>query len=259
MGYKKTQRELKRPDEFQKIGEQAVPWMERHGKTVVGAVLGLAGLGLVFAIYDTLSNRNEQQAQHELGNALRILERPVKAEGDAAPGEPAPFKTETEKDEALVAGLTEFRSKHAGRVAATNAALSLGQALLRLGRPAEALPLIDEYLQKSPPEDLLRPAAWEAKGYALEAEKKYDEAMVAFDALSKENKTDFMKGMGQYHSARILILKGDKAGAAKQLSELETQAPGTAAARLAKERVALLASEGVAVPQTAAATAESGS
>jgi tetratricopeptide (TPR) repeat protein len=178
-----------------------------------------------------------------------VLDREVNANpGTPQPGEEPPFKTEAEKDEAIVSALTEFRSKNPGRVASTNAALPLAQALIRQGKAAEAMPLIDEYLKAADPADPLRPAAYEARGYVYESEKKYDEAIAAFDALARENKTDFMKGMGLYHRGRMLLLKGDSSGAAKQFSEIEAVAPQSAAARLAKERIGLLSAQGVAVP-----------
>lgn len=248
--YREQQKELRRPDELQKIGASAVPWLEQHGRSVtigvVAAVLATGGIVLV----RELGSRGEEKASHEFGAALKVLDRQVNANTPAtpAPGEEPAFKTEAEKDEALVKSLTEFRAKHAGSKAAASAALPLAQALLRQGKPADALPLIDEFLGKAEPNDVLRPAALEARGYALEAQQKYDDAMAAFDQLSKENKTDFMKGMGAYHRARLLLLKGDKSGAAKLFSDLETSAPGTAAARLAKERVSILAGQGVAIP-----------
>lgn len=249
MSYKQEQKDLKKPDELQKLGQQALPWMERHGKTVVGIVLGLAALGLVGTLVNSYMKRGEEQAAHDFGSALRVLDREVKpAGGEVKPGEDPPFKSEAEKDAAVVTALSDFRKKNPGSLAATNAALPLAQALLREGKPDEALPLIDDYLKKADPNDLLRASAYEARGYAFEAEKKYDDAMAAFDELAKQNKSDFMKGMGLYHRARMLLLKGDTAAGAKQLSEIESIAPGSSAARLAKERIALLAAQGVAVP-----------
>lgn len=252
MAYKDEQKELKQPDEFQKLGAEAVPFLEKHGKQFgmgLGAVLAV---GLVIAIAASMSGRGEEQAGREFGAALRVLERPVNATpGETKAGEEPPFKTEVEKDEALVKALTDFRSKHPGRKAAASAALPLAQALLRQGKADQASPLIDEFIAKSDAGDPLRPAAYEARGYALEAQKKYDEALTAFDTLAKENKTDFLKGMGQYHRARVLILKGDTAGAAKTLAEIEAVAPNTAAARLAKDRITVLASQGVEIPKIA--------
>ncbi len=213
---------------------------------------GVLLVGLVIAIASSMSGRGEAQASRDFGAALKVLERGVSATAtEAKPGEEPPFKTEAEKDEAIVKSLTDFRAKHGGTKAAVSAALPLAQALLRQGKADAALPLVDEYLAKADAADPLRPAAYEARGYALEAQKKYDDALNAFDQLAKENKTDFMKGMGQYHRARMLLLKGDTAAAAKTLSEIEGAAPGSAAARLAKERITLLTAQGVDVPKPA--------
>jgi tetratricopeptide (TPR) repeat protein len=217
---------------------------------VIYGVLGIGVIGLGVAIASHLSAKAELAASSEFGAALRVLDREVNANASTPPkaGEEPPFKSEDEKDAALITKLTEFRKANAGQRAAANAALPLAEALLRTGKAEEVLPLVEEFLKVAEPTDPLRPAAYEARGYALESQKKYDEAIAAFEQLSAENKTDFMKGMGLYHRARVLALKGDTTAAAKQYSEIEGAAPGSAAARLAKDRIAALIAQGVAVP-----------
>ena len=252
MAYKDEQKELKQPDEFQKLGAEAVPFLEKHGRQVVMIVGGVLAVGLVIAIFASMSGKGEETASRDFGASLKVLERTVNATStDAKPGEEPPFKTEAEKDEAIVKALSDFRTKHPGTKAAVSAALPLSQAYLRQNKADQALPLIEEYISKAEQNDPLRPAAYEARGYALEAQKKYDEALNAFDLLAKENKTDFMKGMGLYHRARMLLLKGDTAAAAKTLSEIENAAPGSAAARLAKDRITTLTAQGIDVPRPA--------
>lgn len=252
MAYKDEQKELRKPDELQKLGAEAMPFLEKHGREVVLVVGGILAVGLVIAVAFTMSGRSEVEASKEFGGALRVLERQVNANTtEVKPGEDPPFKTEAEKDEAIVKSLSDFRGKHGGTKAAISAALPLAQAYLRQGKADQALPLVDEYLAKAEQNDPLRPAAYEARGYALEAQKKYDEALNAFDLLARENKTDFMKGMGLYHRARMLLIKGDTAAAAKTLSEIENAAPNSAAARLAKDRIAVLTAQGIDVPKPA--------
>jgi tetratricopeptide (TPR) repeat protein len=258
MSYKADQKELQQPDELQKIGQQAVPWMEQHGRTMVYGVLGVGVLGFAIAVVNHLGERSEAAASASFGQALKVLDREVNATATPKAGEEAPFKSEAEKDAELISKLSAFRKDNAGKKAAANAALPLAQALLRAGKADEVLPLVDEYLKGGDPTDPLRPAAYETRGYALESQKKYDDALAAFDLLSRENKTDFMKGMGLYHRARILALKGDTAGAAKQFSEIDAAAPGSAASRLAKERMALLTAQGVAVPTPVVAAVDAG-
>ncbi len=257
MSYKDEQRDLKAPDELQKLGATAVPWLEVHGRNVI---IGIVAVVVLFAIgtgIRELSVRGEVKATQAFGESLKLLSREVNASETAvtAPGQEPAFKSEQEKDAALVKTLTEFRSANTGRKAAASAALPLAQALLRQGKADDALPLVDEYLKNADATDPLRPAAYEARGYAFEEQKKYDEAMAAFEQLSNENKTDFMKGMGLYHRARLLELKGDKQAAAKQFSEIQALAPDSSASRLAKERITLLAAQGVMAPTVAAAPA----
>ena len=253
MAYKDEQKELRKPDELQKLGAEAMPFLEKHGRQVVLGVSGVLAVGLLIAVAFSMRGRSETEASKEFGAALHVLERPVNANTtEVKPGEDPPFKTEAEKDEAIVKSLSEFRGKHGGTRAATSASLALAQAYLRQGKADQALPLVDEYLSKAEANDPLKPAAYEARGYALEAQKKYDDALNAFDLLAKENKTDFMKGMGMYHRARMLLIKGDTAAAAKTLSEIEGAAPNSAAARLAKDRIAMLTAQGIEVPKPAA-------
>jgi predicted negative regulator of RcsB-dependent stress response len=246
-----TAAQAKAPDELQKLGETAVPWLEKNSKLVMLGVGAFLAVGLGVALMSSAGVSAERSASTEFGKALSVLDREVNATGVAKPGEDAPFKTEAEKDEAIVKALETFRATNTGKKAAASAALPLAQALLRQQKSEAALPLLAEYLKSADPSDPLRPAAFEAQGYALESQKKYDEATAAFEQLAKENKTDFMKGMGQYHLARMLLLKGDKMGAAKLFTELQTGSADTAAARMAKERVAMLAQEGVIVPAAA--------
>jgi len=247
MSFKQEQKELKRPDELQKLGQQALPWMEQHGRTVVFGVLGVGVLGLIITVSQHLSQRAELSAMAGFGAALTVLDREVNATAAPKEGEEPPFKTENERDDALIAQLSTFRGANAGKKASINAALPLAQALLREGKPADALPLLEEYLRGAEPSDPLRPIALEAKGYAFEAQKKYDEASTAFGQLTSENKTDFLKGMGLYHQARMLELKGELPKAASQYQQVESAAPASSAARLAKDRLGLLAARGVTV------------
>jgi tetratricopeptide (TPR) repeat protein len=257
MSYKDEQRDLKAPDELQKLGATAVPWLEVHGRTVVFGVIGVVVLFGIGAGAVELTSRGEANATTAFGASLKVLSREVNASPTAvtAPGEDPAFKTEAEKNQALIASLTEFRKANAGRKASSSAALPLAQALLREGKAAEALPLVDEYLKAADANDPLRPAAYEARGYAYEEQKQYDQALAAFNQLALANETDFMKGMGLYHRARLLELKGDKQGAAKQFSELQAAAPDSSASRLAKERMSLLAAQGIMAPVVAMAPA----
>lgn len=257
MTTKKDLKELKSPDEFQKLGQQAVPFLEQHGKNIVLGVIAFVAVGGGVALVSHIQKRGNEAAMYEYGAALKVLDREVNANApaDAPKDEDPPFKTEKEKDEAIIAKLTAFRTENKGKKSATNAALPLAQAMLRQGKADDALKLAEEYLKDADPADPLRPVALETRGYALESTGKLDEAVGAFEKLAQENKTDFMKGMGLYHHARILEKKSDLTGAMKRYGEVTASASDSSAARLAKERMALLAAKGVAMPEIAPAPA----
>jgi tetratricopeptide (TPR) repeat protein len=256
---KMTRKELKGPDAFQRTGQEAREWVQTRARTLtIAVVVGLLALGGV-ALGSYLSGRTESDASKDLGSDLKLLGRPV----DATPGAEAnadnpPFKTEREKDESIIKTLGEFRDKHRGTRAAASASLPMAQALYRLGRYDDALLAYDDYLHIASPDDSLRALAYEGRGYCYEAKKQLDQALAAFDQLSRENKTEFMNGMGLYHRARVLIEEGKKDEAAKQLAEIPGSAPNSAAARLAQDRMQLLASEGVIIPVVAKPAGDAG-
>jgi tetratricopeptide (TPR) repeat protein len=251
MSDKMTKKELRTPDEFQKIGAQAVPLLVQHQKALVrliGAVV-VVGLGIFMVQY--FGQRSEAKTLFGLAEALRPMSAEVNVNAVVDPKNPRPvFKTEAEKNAALVQSLTEFRSKSNGLAAAT-ASLPLAHALLREGKADEALGAFDAYLKGAPTNDPLRPTAVEGRGYALEAKKDYDGALAAFEQLAKENTAEFMKGMGEYHRGRMLLLKGKTDEGVTVLQKTQADAPGTAAARMAGDRIALLVAKGLKLPEPA--------
>lgn len=242
-----SQKELKQPDAFQKAGVEASGWMQSHGKLVVAllAVALVGGAGVAVASY--VGGRAEQKAAMALSSVLDSLDKPVSST-DSTSGS---FKSETERLEATVKALTEFRSRYPQSRSALTAGFLVGQAFFRLNKWSEAATEFEAFLRSAPVDEPLRSQALEAKGYLFEAQGKLDEALMAFDTLARENKAEFMNGMGAYHRSRVLILQGKKEEAAKLLSTLPAMAPNSPAARLATERMAVLTAQGVVVPPPA--------
>jgi tetratricopeptide (TPR) repeat protein len=259
---KMTRKELRAPDALQRAGLEARHWMEGREKLVAGAVVAVVALVFCVFLIKYLSERGERMAQQRLGAALIPLTRPVLEPGQKAPTHvpeaEKPFASQKEKDEAIVAALTRFRDEHRRTRSATTAALPLAQSLSRLGRFDDALKTYDEYLESAPSGDPLRAAAVEGKGYAYEAKGQLDDALREYDQLARMQNTEFLEGMGLFHRARILILQGKKDEAAKALSEIPPAFPNSAAARMATERMNLLASQGVKVPPPPAPPASPG-
>jgi hypothetical protein len=252
---KMTQKELKQPDAFQRVGNEARDWLAERQTLVALAVGVLLVGGLVVALFSYFSHRGEAKASKELGAALEILERPIvpTPEGtEAKPmaeGDKAPFRTAKDQDEALVKSLSDFRAAHKGTSSATTAALPLAKAQYRMGKLDDALASFADYLKDAPQNDPMRAGALEGQGYTYEAQQKYDQALASFDEMSKVDAGGFLEGMGQYHRARILILQGKKDDAAAVLVKIPVDHANSAASRLATERTSLLAAEGVKIPE----------
>lgn len=242
MSEKALRNELKQPDSFQRVGGEARDWLIDRQKWVAGGIAALMVVGLGVAVAAYLGDRREARAALSLGEALEPLSRPVAEGGQELPGlqtKPS-FKSEAERDAALIQALEKFRSENPKAKASRSAELAEAQAQYRLGKLEAALPKFDAFLKEAPSDDLLRASALEGRGYTLEGLGRPDEALQAFEAMSKETSGEFLKGMGLYHQARVLAATGKKDEAVKRLNQLNAEAPGSAAARMGKERLALL-------------------
>lgn len=254
MANRMTKKELRAPDAFQRVGGEAQSWVQAHQGTlaliVTALVLGMGGVALAGYVQD----RGEEKAGQELALAMRTIDRPVGNQPTDVREDASnpPFKTQDEKDEAVVKALSEFRAAHPRTRAAATSALQLALAELRLKKFDDSLVGFDEYLKaKHDQADNLRALALEGRGYALEGKGELDQAIAAYQDLAVANTGTFMEGMGQYHRARILVEQKKLPEAAVAFQEVQTKFPQSAASRLAAERLNLLAAMGVKPPAPA--------
>jgi tetratricopeptide (TPR) repeat protein len=253
---KKTQKELRQPDVFQQFGSQASDWLIKRQSLIGTVVMVLLLGGLIAGLVNWYTTRGEEQASKQLGEVMKVVERPV-AGAQVPPGQDEPpFASQQEKDQAVVKALSEFRQEHGGTRAAVTAALPLGKAEYRLGNHDAALAAFGEFVEKTPKQEPLRASALEGQGYAHEAKGQLDQALASFEQMAKVDSGEYLKGMGLYHRARILVQLDRKDEAAQVLNELKASQPDTAAGRLATERLAVLAAQGVKMPEPKAATAQ---
>ena len=250
---KMTKQELRAPDAFQLYGAEASDWLMKRSQLIAGAVVLLIVGGLVAGLVHYFSNRSEEKAAKALGQALTVLGRPVVATSEGLkpvdPGDEAPFTSDAQKDGALKDALEKVRAEHKGTDAARTAALPLGKAYYRLGKNDEALASYASYIDGADKKDPLLASAYEGQGYAHEAKGELDKALESFRAMEKAESGDFLQGMGKYHQARILVAQGKKEEAAQLLVDLKGTYKEAAAGRMATERLAVLASEGVKIPE----------
>lgn len=250
MAEKLSRKELKQPDAFMKAGSVARTWFQDNVR-VVAIVVGVALVGVGVAVtVGYVHDRGEDEAAQDLGGRLKTLERPI-SETATTTGEDAPFKTAQERDEAVAKSMEELRSKHGGTRAARTAALIAGGAQVRMQKYDDALKSYAEFLKGAVPEEPLRAAAIEGEGYAHEGKGELDLALASYEQLERDNKSDFLTGMGLYHRGRILTLQNKKADAAKAFTDLTAAHPGTPAAKLGQTRLDELKAQGVPMPAAA--------
>lgn len=240
-----SRQELRAPDAFQRVGVGAESWVAQRKTVVIGAVLALIVVGFAVALTKTLSDRKEHKARIALGAALGVLSRPIQA--DLPPGsteDPAPFKSEKDRDQAAATALSGVVSSFPGTDAAVTATLPLAASELRLGQVDQGITHYEAYLRGAPASEPLRAAALDGLGHAREAKGELPQALEAYERMAREESAGFQAGMGSFHRARVLALMGKKQEAAQAFAELIAASPGTPAARLAQDRLSVLEAEG---------------
>jgi tetratricopeptide (TPR) repeat protein len=240
-----SRRELRAPDAFQRVGVEAEGWIAQHRTAVLGAVATLLGVFFVVMLVRTFSEKKEHKARDALGAALGILSRPIQA--DLPPGsteDPAPFKSEKDRDQAGATALSGVLSSFPGTEAAVTATLPLAASEVRLGQLDQGIAHYEAYLRGAPASEPLRATALDGLGHAREAKGELPQALEAYERMAREENAGFLAGMGSFHRARILALMGKKQEAAQAFAELIAASPGTPAARLAQDRLSVLEAEG---------------
>jgi tetratricopeptide (TPR) repeat protein len=239
-------KQLKRPDEFQVVAGKAMDWLIARQRQVVTILVAVAVVALAAWGFSLWRGSREAKAGGELAEALELQSRPVAGEGPTQPGQET-FPSKEERDKAVIIALEKVRSEHSGSTAALTAQAELGFHRLSAGDPAGAEKDLQAFLGNAPKDHPLRVFAQESLGYALEAQKKYDDAAAAFSRLRDYD----LPARADFQAARLALLQG-KPDAKAQLEKVAKDYPKeTEVARQAEERVEL-----ASLPPMTAATAE---
>lgn len=240
-----SRQELRAPDAFQRVGVGAESWIAQRKTAVVVGVVALLGVFFGVMLARNLSERKEEKARAALGTAIGVLSRPIQADLPAgATEDPRPFRSEQDRDQAAATALSGVLSSYPGTRAALTATLPLAATVVRLGQLDAAIGHFESYLRAAPSTEPLRTAALDGLGHAREAKGELPQALEAYERMAREESAGFEAGMGSFHRARVLALMGKKQEAAQAFAELVAASPGTAAARLAQERLSTLEAEG---------------
>ena len=249
---KLTRKEIREPDPFERITRAIWAKLVERQKLVGLALLAVFALFVVAAVAVRMSQAKSKEAGAALARAMELARRPVEGSMEALQDPKAEkFPTFKAKNEAMAKALDEVRAQHPGTEAARTATVFWADAEFQLGKLDEATKGYEEYLAQTRPGDSLRVLADEGLGYSWEAKKDLDKAYQAFDAMNREAAGDPEKARAAYQLARILEEQGKKTEAAQAFQKVKDEYKEAPAARDADERLALLAMQGVAVPEKA--------
>jgi tetratricopeptide (TPR) repeat protein len=215
-----TRKEMKGPDKFQVAATEAATWAAQRRRQIVLA--GVAAFAVLVAIIAFSAYLDSQRA-----SAGSLLYRAI----DAASGEvssiPLPgvdkiYKSNEEKQRAVLAAAEQVRATHGGSRAAATAALLEGDAHLALGEWDKAVAAYQAFLDKAPADDSLRFGALD--GLARAQEGKGDVA-AATAAWERAAQIDFYKDRATLERARLLVKAGKKDEARKALEAIPKESP----------------------------------
>jgi hypothetical protein len=212
-------------------------WVREHSQTFAGVVLvALLGVGGLLG-YEYWQGKHEAEASAILGQAFadehgQVSEKSDDDDDDAKlrPLYPT-FKTVSGRRDAAMARYREVETKFAGTGAAILARLAEAGLLLDAGDAKGAMTAYSD-VKASP----LAQADAQVRGRAIEGVGFADELLAQSDAANKDGHLDDALGafkqleqvdvagfqeLGQYHQARVLQAKGDKAKAIELLKDVE--------------------------------------
>jgi tetratricopeptide (TPR) repeat protein len=232
-----TRKEMKGPDRFQEAATRAAEWMGKNSRVLLlgagaAAVALIGGVGAQAAI--------QSQREKAGGSLYRALDA---ADGQVSPvplpGVERPiFKTEEERQRAVIEAADRVRSQHRGTRSAATAALVAGEAQLSLRQWDSAATAFQEYLAAAPSDDSLRFAALDGLARVLEGKGDLVGSAGAFERAGLE--VPFYRDRAAIERARVLAAAGRTDEARKILQGFPEEFKDSALKAEAQDRLARL-------------------
>lgn len=215
-----TRKEMKGPDKFQAAATEAAAWASHRRRQILLA--GVAAFAVLVAVI-ALSAYLESQRTSAGGLLYRAIDA---ASGEISsiplPGVAKTYKSNEEKQRAVLEAAGKVRERHGGSRAAATAALLEGDAHLGLGEWDKAIAAYQGFLDKAPSDDSLRFGALDGLARAQEGKGDLAAAAATYERAAQ---IDFYKDRAALERARVLAKAGKKDEAQKALEGVSKDSP----------------------------------
>jgi tetratricopeptide (TPR) repeat protein len=242
-------KQLKQPDEFVSFWTHLGSHIAAHKRKVIAIfVLAVVVGGGTWG--GTVWKR--QQATRETEAFARIEKTalapllPAEKGEETQPAEPAEddgprFKTDQERLQATIKEADQFVAAHGSAGLGLRASLIRANALLRLGKGAEAAAAFQQLLQ-SEGDKGMRLIEQDGLALAMEAQGQIDKAIEVYNTMASEAQQagNFYADRALFAKARLLQTQGKGKDAEKVLREILDKMPKTSLRRDIDDRLAAL-------------------
>jgi tetratricopeptide (TPR) repeat protein len=167
-----TKKDLKKPDEFMSLTEQAFLFVAAHMRKVILGAVALVVIVLALLGFRWWGEKKEAEAYQKFSLAIQSY-------GMAA----SPGRESGSDPRALVQMFDQVISNYPRTSAGKLSLLYKGNVLLQSGQFDQAIQSYDLFLGKAGKEKLYRSFALEGLGYAYEGRKEYDKASAAYQKV----------------------------------------------------------------------------
>jgi tetratricopeptide (TPR) repeat protein len=216
---RRISRKSMKQDEFIEAAFDVGAWIEKHWRTVAAGVGAAIALVLVVVVWNWSGGRRDAEVERLLSEGLYLYSGPQDTTGAAA-------KTASGGGRYAEALPLFEKAARLGKGSARSqvAAFYQGASLFRLGRTAEATPILEEVARSASD----RPLADAARGMMAEAYAKagdVDKAAAAYRKLADEPGAAFPPDVALLQLSRILEDHGKTQEALQVLQEIATKYP----------------------------------